>query len=222
MTTNPAPTLEQIWPPFGLSISAGPLRLSPVRDEDISALVELAINGIHPPDQMPFYVPWSTRPPDELAPNTAAYFWRNRASFAPEQWTLDLAVWWDGELVGVQGFSTEQYLVTRTGETGSWLGAAHQGRGIGTHMRRTVCAFVFDHLDAEEVTSGAFVDNPASYAVSAKVGYRLNGRQRRQRRPGEQAFVQRFCLSTTDLDRTGIDLDLAGVGAFRRFIGLSD
>lgn len=27
-------------------------------------------------------------------------------------------------------------------------------------MRQTLCAFVFDHLDAEEVTSGAFEDNP--------------------------------------------------------------
>jgi RimJ/RimL family protein N-acetyltransferase len=220
VTTNPARTLDQIWAPFGLSIDAGRLRLSPVRDEDIATLVELAIGGIHPPDQMPFYVPWSTRPPDELARNTAAYFWRNRSAFTPEHWTLDLAVRWDDELVGVQGFSTEQYLVTRTGETGSWLGAAHQGHGIGTHMRRVVCAFLFDHLDAEEVTSGAFVDNPASNAVSDKVGYQRNGRERRQRRPGEPAVVQRFRIEPQDLDRSGVELEVAGVVAFRRFIGL--
>ena len=44
----------------------------------------------------------------------------------------------------------------------SWLGRGFQGRGIGTAMRRVICAFAFDHLDAEQVTSGAFSDNPAS------------------------------------------------------------
>ncbi len=222
MTTTPDRGLDQIWPPFRLSIVAGPLRLSPVRDDDIAALVELALGGIHPPDQMPFYVPWSTQPPDELPGNTAAYFWRNRSAFTPEHWTLDLAVRWDGELVGVQGFSTEQYLITRTGETGSWLGAARQGHGLGTAMRRAVCVLAFDHLDAEEVTSGAFVDNPASAAVSRKVGYDLNGRERKPRRPGELAVVQRFRLEPAWLDRAGIELDVTGVEAFRRFIGLDE
>ena len=39
-------------------------------------------------------------------------------------------------------------------------------------MRQMICAFLFDHLDFEEITSGAFTDNPASLAVSRKVGYR--------------------------------------------------
>ena len=61
------------------------------------------------------------------------------------------------------------------GETGSWLGMKHHGRGIGTVMRQALCAFMCDHLDAAEVTSAAFVDNHASLAVSRKVGYRENG-----------------------------------------------
>ena len=92
--------------------------------------------------------------------------------------TLDLAVRVDGQLAGVQGFSTKDYLVVRTGETGSWLGATFQGRGLGTAMRQAMCALLFDHLDAEEVTSAAFTDNPASLAVSRKVGYTDNGTHR--------------------------------------------
>jgi hypothetical protein len=42
-------------------------------------------------------------------------------------------------------------------------------------MRQVICAFVFDHLDAEYVTSGAFSDNLASLGVSRKVGYADNG-----------------------------------------------
>lgn len=37
-------------------------------------------------------------------------------------------------------------------------------------MRQALCAFLFDCLDAQEITAGAFVDNPASLAVSRKVG----------------------------------------------------
>ena len=51
-------------------------------------------------------------------------------------------------------------------------------------MRQTLCAFLFDHLDAEEITSAAFLDNPASLAVSRKVGYLPNGDFRERRRPG--------------------------------------
>ena len=94
-----------------------------------------------------------------------------------------------------QGFTTSDYLVTRTGETGSWLGREHQGRGIGTRMRQAMCAFLFDCLDAQVITSGAFLDNPASLAVSRKVGYRPNGQRRMVRRPGEWQVNQVLVLT---------------------------
>ena len=58
-----------------------------------------------------------------------------------------------------------------------------------------MCAFVFDHLDAVQITSGAFTDNPASLAVSRKVGYRENGVVRRERRPGEVATTVELLLT---------------------------
>lgn len=47
-------------------------------------------------------------------------------------------------------------------------------------MRQVMCAFLFDHL---AITSSAFTDNPASLAVSRKVGYRPNGDFRASVRP---------------------------------------
>jgi RimJ/RimL family protein N-acetyltransferase len=58
-------------------------------------------------------------------------------------------------------------------------------------MRQAMCALLFDHLDAQEIASAAFVDNPASLAVSRRVGSVDNGIFREQRRPGELA-----CLAT--------------------------
>jgi RimJ/RimL family protein N-acetyltransferase len=212
-------TLADLHPVLGLRITAGPLELRGITDDDLLGLCELAQAGIHPPYQMPFYVPWTDATPGVLARGTAAYHWRNRADYTIAAWALELGVWYDGVLVGCQGFRTRDFLVTRTGETGSWLGREHQGRGIGTLMRRAVCAFVFDHLGAVEVTSAAFLDNPSSLAVSRKVGYRENGRQRLQRRPGELAVNQQLVLTPDDLVR-GPPLEVEGLPAFRRLVGL--
>ena len=123
-------------------------------------------------------------------------------------------------LVGVQGLGTTKYLVTRSGETGSWLGQEHQGRGVGTAMRQVMCAFGFDHLDAVQITSGAFTDNPASLAVSRKVGYRENGGDRRERRPGEVAATAGCCSRPTTWSAARTRVEVQGLEAFRRAIGL--
>jgi RimJ/RimL family protein N-acetyltransferase len=86
-------------------------------------------------------------------------------------------------------------------------------------MRRAVCAYAFDHLGAEEVTSAAFLDNPASLAVSRKVGYRPNGVVRLKRRDGEMALNQRLVLTPTDLVR-GEPLEVVGAEDLRRFLEL--
>ena len=214
--------LATLFPPFGLHVALGPVELRPMTDEVLPALCDLAERGIHDPDAMPFYVPWSTAPAGELGRNTAQYQWRERADFTPSAWDLQLAVFHDGTLVGCQGLRTEDFLVTRTGETGSWLGKEFQGRGIGTVMRRAICTLAFDHLDFAEVTSGAFLDNPASLAVSRKVGYRPNGVRRLRRREGELALNQALSLSPDDFVRPAEPVSVSGVEAFRAFIGLSD
>jgi RimJ/RimL family protein N-acetyltransferase len=169
---------------------------------------------------MPFTFPWTDVDRDRLPTAFAQYHWRTRADFSPDAWVLNLGVWYDGELVGVQGLNTSRYLVTRSGETGSWLGQAHQGRGIGTQMRQVMCAFVFDHLDAAEITSGAFTDTPSSLAVSRKVGYVENGRVRRERRPGELATTIELVLTPDAFVRGRHPVHVDGLAAFRRSIGL--
>ncbi|MGI8880576.1 MAG: GNAT family N-acetyltransferase [Jatrophihabitans sp.] len=213
-------TLNQLWAPFDLRITAGPLALSTVTDADLPALVDLVERGIHDPARMPFSFPWTDAPAAELPGNFAAYHWRNRAEFSPAEWRLDLIVRCNGEPVGVQGISTRNYLVVRSGETGSWLGRDYQGHGIGTTMRQVLCAFVFDHLDAQQITSAAFTDNPASLAVSRKVGYRDNGESREQRRPGELATMRRLVLAPGDLVRGEHPVEVSGVEPLRTLIGL--
>ncbi len=93
----------------------------------------------------------------------------------------------------------------------------HQGKG--TLMRQTLCAFLFDRLDAEEVTSAAFVDNSASMAVSRKVGYQHNGDTRENRRDGELA-VCRLVLRPDNFVCSGYAVEVEGLPAARRVLGL--
>jgi hypothetical protein len=86
-------------------------------------------------------------------------------------------------------------------------------------MRSAICAFVLDELGAAEITSGAFLDNPASLAVSRKVGYRPNGVQRMKRREGEVALNQRLVLTPDSLVR-GDPITVRGAEALRTFLGL--
>ena len=211
---------HELWGPFALRLRCGSLELRAVTDLDIPALVDLALDGIHDPGRMPFFMPWTDAPRDQLPANTAAYYWNARASFSPERWMLDLAVRVDGELVGIQGVSAKDYLVVRSAETGSWLGQRYQRRGIGTLMRRVICVLMFDHLGADEVTSGAFTDNPASLRVSRKVGYVDNGTQRLQRRPGELAFNRQLVLTPERFVRPEEPVEVEGIAELRRAIGL--
>ena len=56
--------------------------------------------------------------------------------------------------------------------------------------------------------------------MSRKVGYRPNGLRRLARRPGELAINQRLVLDPGDLVRGEHPLEVTGVDAARRAIGL--
>jgi RimJ/RimL family protein N-acetyltransferase len=213
-------SVADLFPPLGLTIEAGPLVMRGISDEILPELCDLAVRGIHDPAAMPFYFPWTDAPLDQLARNTAAFHWRSRASFGPAEWGLHLAVFHEGRLVGTQGLDAADYLVTRTAETGSWLGREFQGLGIGTAMRQAICAFAFDHLDAAAITSGAFLDNPSSLGVSRKVGYQPNGIRRLKRREGELALNQALVLTPSDLVRGPHELHVTGLEALRVALGL--
>ena len=211
--------LEQIGPPFGLRITAGDLQLTAIREGDLPDLVGLVLDGIHDPAHMPFLFPWTDAPADELPANYMRYFGRMIAAQTPETTNLELVVRRGDQVVGIQALEGNDFPVTRTLQTGSWLARRFHGHGIGTRMRQAVCAFAFDHLGAERITSSAFLDNPASLAVSRKVGYQPSGRQWVSRR-GQPAEQQRLLL-TPDTFVRGDEILVDGATELRRFLGLA-
>jgi RimJ/RimL family protein N-acetyltransferase len=163
------------WPLFDLRVRTPRIELRYPNDDDVVALTAVAAGGIHPPDFMPFFFPWTAAPVGELERNTVQYFWRTRAIWTPAAWSMPLAVVRDGEVVGVQGTDAEKFSVTRAVTTGSWLGEPYQGQGIGKEMRAAVLHLAFAGLGAAVAYSGAFHDNAASLAVSKSLGYQTNG-----------------------------------------------
>jgi RimJ/RimL family protein N-acetyltransferase len=219
--TGRVTTLSELWAPFGLRVRCGSLELRAIFDDDIPAIVDLVVAGIHDPAVMPFTIPWTDAPREELPANTAAFFWSQRASFSPSAWSLELVARWNGEIVGVQGLSTVDYPVLRSAETGSWLGRRFQGQGIGTLMRQAICTLAFDHLQADQLTSAAYTDNPASLGVSRKIGYVDNGTFREQRRPSEVAWSRKLLLTRDTFIRPTAEVDVEGVAPLLAAIGLS-
>jgi hypothetical protein len=65
-------TPTDLWGPFALRVRCGPLELRAIVDDDIPAIVELVLAGVHDPVRMPFARPWTDAPADRLPANTAA------------------------------------------------------------------------------------------------------------------------------------------------------
>jgi RimJ/RimL family protein N-acetyltransferase len=186
--------MTEHWPLRGLRVRTPRLELRYPDDADLNALADLAVDGIHHPDYMPFSTPWTQVEPPERARSVLQWAWRQAGAFAPDSWNLPMATVVDGVVVGTQGIEADRFPVLREVETGSWLGLRYQGLGIGTEMRAAIVHLAFAGLDARDVTSAAFTDNAASLAVSRKNGYAEDG-IRREVRYDSAAVLRRLRLT---------------------------
>jgi RimJ/RimL family protein N-acetyltransferase len=193
--------LEDAWPLFGLRLLTPRLELRPMRDEDIPGLVGSALAGIHDPERMPFGVPWTDAPAEELPRSFAQYHWQLRANASPRKWGISFTVLLDGYPIGIQEVHAQNFTNLKTIESGSWLTRHQQGVGLGTEMRAALLLFAFDVLKAEWAQSSAASWNTASLRVSERLGYSRNGTHRIQTRPGEVTDEIRVRLPRDDFKR---------------------
>ncbi|MFB9377349.1 GNAT family N-acetyltransferase [Kineococcus gynurae] len=182
--------------------------------EGVVALAAVAAEGVHDEALMPFTTPWTRCEPAERARRTFDWQVGAWAGWRPEDWRLEFVVRRDGVVVGTQSLSARHFPVRREVGTGSWLGRAHQGRGTGRAMRVAVLALAFDHLGADTATSSAFVDNPASLAVSHGLGYADDGLEV-EVREGARVLAQRLRLDRAawrDGRDRGARVEVTGAG----------
>jgi RimJ/RimL family protein N-acetyltransferase len=208
----------QPWPLHDLVLRTPRLELRPDDDVGLLELVEEIHRGVHPPETMPFSVPWTDTDRAEIGRRTLQHHWSQRAELNPEQWMINFLVRFQGRVIGAQGLGAHDFNIVREVETGSWIGLRFQGRGLGTEMRAAVLAFAFDHLGAASARSAAFTDNSASLRVSERLGYRPDGTFTVARR-GKPADQVRLLLNVDHFVRPGWKLQVDGVDACRALLG---
>ncbi|MGP3982325.1 GNAT family N-acetyltransferase [Streptomyces sp. KR80] len=210
----------RFWPLYGLRITTPRLELRVPDLELLDELAAVAADGVHDPAVMPFTVPWTDADPQARGRGTFQHLLGTVADWRPEKWTLSLVVLCAGEVVGRQDLTATDFAVTREAETGSWLGMAHQGQGIGTEMRAAVLQLAFEGLGARSVTSSAMVDNAGSLGVSRRLGYRPDGLQAASVR-GERRTLQRLRLDREAwVAHRGVRAEVHGLEPCRKLFGL--
>jgi RimJ/RimL family protein N-acetyltransferase len=170
------------WPLFDLRILTQRVEIRLPDDDVLAQLARLALKGVHDPALMPFLHPWTDAPQNEIGQGVMQWGWRHRATWSPSDWSFGGAVFVDGRVVGVQSVMAVDFAALRSVKTGSWLGFAHQGKGIGKEMRSAILHFAFETLGAVEALSGGFFDNESSLSVSRGLGYEESGRRTISRR----------------------------------------
>ena len=109
----------------------------------------------------------------------------------------------DGEPVGVVGL---RKTADRVHELGYWIGEPWWGRGYATEAAARLLRFAFRELGAARLTSGHFLDNPASGRVLEKCGFAYTGEDSEwSEARGEEVALRRFELNR----ETARELDAA-------------
>jgi hypothetical protein len=77
------------YPLAGLRLTTPRLELRLPTGEELSRLADLAADGIHDPEVMPFVVPWTDQEPAERARSVVQFHWLRLGSSTPQDWSLN-------------------------------------------------------------------------------------------------------------------------------------
>ncbi|MGO1055755.1 GNAT family N-acetyltransferase [Crossiella sp. CA198] len=206
------------WPFRHLVLRTPRLELRPDDDAGLLELIEVARKGVHPPEEMPFSLPWTDWPHERMALGALQQRWRSRAAHTAASWDLGFLVRHRGKVIGTQSLVAQDFAELREVSCGCWYGLEHQGQGFGSEAWAAVLAFAFDHLGATHAHATAFVNNAGSRAVSRKLGYQDNGTRRvLQRDKATFQIDQR--LTPAEFLRPDWALQVEGLEACRELLG---
>ena len=209
------------WPLFDLEVRTPTVTLRYPDDGLMADLATLARDGVHDSSEMPFKIAWTDVPSPDREWNAYRYWWHCRAETNADQFDIELAVVCDGAVAGIQALSARHFRQQRTFLTGSWLGRAHQGRGIGREMREAVLHLGFAGFGAEAATTAAWEDNARSLAITRRLGYEPNGVDRALKRDSP-ADLLRFRMTRSHWETIRRrDIELVGVEPCLPLLGLA-
>ena len=210
------------WPLAGLRIRTDRLQLRWPTEDDIDALADCAIGGIHAPDYMPFFSMWTDGTGEQVAQRIMQRLWKASALWTPQDWTAYFVVVHDGAVIGCQSLGATNFGVLREGLVTAWLGREYQGFGFGLESRSAVLDLAFRGLNAQAVLSIARQDNMPSLAVARKLGFEHDGVESTVVR-GTRIGCDRLRLTRERWQtRHTTECRIEGLGACRDMFGLSE
>ncbi len=210
--------MEVEWPFFDLRLVCGPVVLRGITDSDLDPLLAAMPDDLeHDPRSERFAELDAAADRRRLL---AATIWKHRGTWSPTSWCLDLAVEVEGEPVGVQALEGDDFPLLRTVDSYSWLATRVRGRGLANQMRACILTLAFEHLGAVAAVSSARTDNPASLAVSRRLGYVDNGLSRTDT-PTGVTELQHVRLTREQWRPDGWPVEVSGVEPTLPWFGLS-
>jgi RimJ/RimL family protein N-acetyltransferase len=209
---------HRCWPLLDLRLTTGDLLLVPLTEADLDEVVRVLPADLEQNPGAP-----SFGLADDVRRGVVVHqeYWRSYGTWTTAAWRFHLAVWRDGELLGLQELEGNDFPTLRTVDTSSWLVSEARGQGLGKRMRRAVLALAFDHLGAEAAITSAWHDNAASLGVSRALGYRDNGVSSLARGDGVDTLVH-LRMTRDDWHAVGgaPDVAVTGLAPALPFFGL--
>lgn len=210
--------VKDLCPPLGHVIHTPRLTLQPA-DEQCAALLANAVieQGIHDPLHMPFDPPWTDLPEVARAQKT----FRNAMNRDRDQLTFAIRYRNAPNIpigeVSIRGIDGKEWGHDSV-ETGSWLLRPEHGKGVGTEVRQAMLALIFDGMGKDYALTASFDNNPASIAVTQKLGYtRLESEFVNNR--GERREVLKFELHRDNWTRVD-GISWTGLEPALNYLGL--
>lgn len=87
---------------------------------------------------------------------------------------IQAGIWYQGQIVGAVGFHDLDW-VDRKVETGYWLSADQQGKGIITKTCKTLINYAFDEYGLNKVEIHCATGNSRSRAIPERLGFTQEG-----------------------------------------------
>jgi len=105
--------------------------------------------------------------------DTQDFIKAGRSNFA-EGKTLNAAILFEGEIVGMGGFNSISQ-ANKAASIGYWLAPQYQGHGIMTRVVKAFTEYAFDELKLNRVEIRAAVGNQKSRSIPERLGYMEEG-----------------------------------------------
>lgn len=85
----------------------------------------------------------------------------------------NLCIDYNGECIGIVGFTTQSDIYKKTVVFGYWLGEPFWGKGIMTIAVQKAIEYIFKNFDIERIHTGVMEHNTASMRVLEKAGFKF-------------------------------------------------